>query len=290
MKTLTLVLCTAILGFSNTVAAGLLEIRGDDKIDGDTPMGAAHDVSITKGLSGWYNANLYAQENVSLTYEFLGFEAGWINTFLVGGKQVFKNKDSHGNTVSIAAVFGPKPTFTQLALGSRAEYDAAAGTLLDFAFKILSGGNKGCVVRNGDNEAPTGVKSDCNINKGAPNNFGAPNFFLAYDDNTPDSVFITLDDGGGGVYTLNSLNSLNSLDDDNHDDMVVRVIATRVPEPSTQTQNSVPEPSTLVLFALGLIGLGVMRRMTATSHGLITSGLFHTVKQYKRPRYHDERQ
>jgi len=276
MKTLTLALCTAILGFSNTVAAGLLWIDYDPEFAGNTPMNGSHDVLITEDRPGWYNANLYARENVSLTYEFLGFEAGWINTFIVDGEQVFWNKDHGTNIASTAATFGSKSTSNRLDPGSWVKSSAAAGKPLDFAFEILFGGNKGCSVKNDGNVSPFGVHSDCNEEK------GAPNFFLAYDEDSPDSVFITLDDGGGGVYTrtsLNSLKSLSSLDDDNHDDLVVRVTATRV-----------PEPGMLVLFALGLIGLGVMRRMTATSHGLITSGLFHAVKQYKRHRYHDERQ
>lgn len=62
---------------------------------------------------------------------------------------------------------------------------------------------------------------------------GAQNFFT-YWDGVSDSILIALDDSGAGP-------------DDNHDDMVIRITATRV-----------PEPSTLGLMALGVVGVSLI--------------------------------
>jgi len=219
-----------LCGLFNNTYASLLEIRlTSASIEDDLPLNpGTHDVTETAGKHGWYNANLYATADVNLTYEYLGFEAGWTNAFVVGTDQVFWNYDFGGNLASIDYV-------------DTATSSAGPDSLLKFAFQILEGGNDGgnagYGVVNGLNVAPYGVE----IASGHP--YSAPNFFLGYVPDSPNSVYITLDDGGGQHWRS------NSLADDNHDDLVIKVTAT-----------AVPEPATLLLLGSGLVGIGAFRK------------------------------
>lgn len=197
---------------------------------GSIPDGAVNEFLGNYGIGpveGWYGGNIYLLGGpAQITVDYFGAEAGFTNSFAgFGGTCTF----NHGGGIS----------FTGNSLQTCVVNNVASG-LLDFSFFSPLG-----VAANGSNP---------------DNSLGnTPNFFVSFS-NIPGleglDNLIDLSSPAGGLVAWLFLDDGGAGDDDNHDDMIVRL---RISGGSV----GIPEPGTIALLGAALLGLGAARRRPA---------------------------
>ena len=150
-------------------------------------------------------------------------EAGSVSFFYYGKEAGYRNTFTAG---ALSHNTGATPTHQNYfgAPISLGSFDVVAG-LLDFSFCAYNGNSSIGCVSNAQNDV-----------------LGMLSFQSIAMSIASDSAWLFWDDSGAGP-------------DDNHDDMIVRAVFT--------PRAAVPEPTTLALFGLGLLGLGLSKRRKA---------------------------
>ena len=186
--------------------------------------GQTNDVLVGMGLgnslTGFFGSTVSVVGSAPILVEFLGYEAGYANSFSFAGHQ-FSSEVDDPTPADNREIFTTAPSFVTSDLSG----------VLDFFFST-SGGGTPASVQNGANpddfgQGPTGVSFFASI-VGAPMSRSGQSVMLFFDDNGANN-------------------------DDDYDDMVIRLS-------SVAPLAAVPLPATLPLLFGAIAGFGFVGR------------------------------
>lgn len=206
----------AALGMASAASAATLSIVGGTA--GSIPDAPATNevldgLGLPAPMAGFFGSQIQMSEMSNVQIDVMGYEAGFRNTFAMGGFS-FTSAPTGPAGVVATDLLTPLASTTLLNV---------AGGLLAFDFST-----NGVVTDN------TVSNGDANLNVD-----GYANFFATKD--SAGSVWVFFDDGGGRD------SDGDGIDDDNHDDLVIRISA-------------VPLPAGAFLMLTGLGAFALRRR------------------------------